>query len=86
MTSPLTPNEAKNWFNTIYSITEQSTPITLVFMLVTGALFAWYTLDQLTRVRTMSLTFYQQLLDCKDSQIAQATHYAEELSRISRPP
>lgn len=83
MTAPLTPDQARNWFSTIYSITERSTPITMVFILVTGALFAWYVLGELRDSRGHSIELYNRLLLTKDAQLSMAMDFADSLAKVS---
>lgn len=70
MTTPLTPEGARSWFNTLYGFTERSTPITMVFILIAGVTFGWYMLGEIRRTRGITLQLHQDLIAAKDAQIA----------------
>lgn len=83
MTAPLTPDQAKSWFNTIYSVTERSTPITMVFILITGGLFSWYMLREISTARQTVYTIHTSYIASKDAQLANALEYANSLAKIT---
>jgi predicted negative regulator of RcsB-dependent stress response len=91
MTAPLTPDQARSWFSTLYSLTEKSTPITLMFLLIAGALFGWVITKRQAVSDTRLKHLYDQFVASKDAQIAKAEEYALKLAEIvahcnPRPP
>lgn len=80
---PLTPDQAKGWFNTLYSFTERSTPITMVFILITGGLFSWYMLNELSESRRRVIQVHTSYIASKDAHLANAVEYANSLAKIA---
>lgn len=65
----LTPEGARGWLQTILTLTNEATSITLVFMLITGGLFGWYMLKELGRTRQMNLDLWHRVLDAEKAQL-----------------
>lgn len=61
MTTPLTPEGAKSWFNTFYSVTEKSTPITMLFLVAFLVVGYVVTKREIKRLQDMNATVWQQL-------------------------
>jgi hypothetical protein len=83
MTAPLTPDQARSWFSVLYAVTEKSTPITMLFILIVGSLSVWYTLRELSNSRLRTIQAYNQLLQAKDEKLIQAMNFAESLAKVS---
>lgn len=61
MTTPLTPEGAKNWFNMVYSVTEKSTPITMFFLVAFMIIGYVVTKKEITRLHVVNQAIWHQL-------------------------
>jgi hypothetical protein len=64
----LTPEGARGWLGMLLDVTSKATPVTLLFMLLTGGLFGHFALKEMRRVHAVSLSLFDQL---------QASHKAQ---------
>jgi hypothetical protein len=82
MATPLTPDEAKSWFSVLYSATEKSTPVTMLFLLVAGGIFGWHLLKQIDHSRTTLVDLHHQLIAAKDGQLALSQDFTRQIRDI----
>lgn len=55
------PEQANTWFRTLYAITEKSTPITMVFLLVVSTMMGWYLLGEHRRLQEHVITLVERV-------------------------
>lgn len=61
MPGPLGPDQASSWFRSLYTITEKSTPITMVFLLLVSTMMGWYLLGEHRRLQAHVVTLVERV-------------------------